>query len=143
MANWLQELLEMEIDVVWRALYCVGFYGNFTPCRMLCIWHIVAPFWCTRLTNYVVHCIFVGVAVGGGWQALVAYINLGCYYIFGLPLGYLLGYKAILGVMVKHFNSICTFKLFALKKLYYKCHNISFVIVSKNRIGPIISFYFP
>lgn len=41
-----------------------------------------------------------GVAIGGGWQALVAYINLGCYYIFGLPLGYLLGYAAKLGTKV-------------------------------------------
>ncbi|KAK4350875.1 hypothetical protein RND71_030188 [Anisodus tanguticus] len=41
--------------------------------------------------------VISGVAVGGGWQALVAYINLGCYYIFGLPLGYLLGYVAKLG----------------------------------------------
>ncbi|XP_026458476.1 protein DETOXIFICATION 35-like [Papaver somniferum] len=32
--------------------------------------------------------VISGVAVGGGWQALVAYINLACYYIFGLPLGY-------------------------------------------------------
>ncbi|KHN12158.1 Protein TRANSPARENT TESTA 12 [Glycine soja] len=39
-----------------------------------------------------------GVAIGGGWQALVAYINLGCYYLFGLPLGFLLGYTANLGV---------------------------------------------
>ncbi|KAJ9139859.1 hypothetical protein P3X46_030554 [Hevea brasiliensis] len=39
-----------------------------------------------------------GVAIGSGWQALVAYINIGCYYIFGLPLGFLLGYKANLGV---------------------------------------------
>ncbi|KAI3990709.1 hypothetical protein MKX01_023009 [Papaver californicum] len=31
-------------------------------------------------------------------SALVAYINLACYYIFGLPLGFLLGYKANLGV---------------------------------------------
>ncbi|KAK4492744.1 hypothetical protein RD792_000063, partial [Penstemon davidsonii] len=43
--------------------------------------------------------VISGVAVGGGWQAMVAYINLGCYYIFGLPLGYLLGYVADLGVM--------------------------------------------
>lgn len=42
--------------------------------------------------------VISGVAVGGGWQALVAYINLACYYIFGLPLGYLLGFKANLGV---------------------------------------------
>ncbi|KAL9661303.1 hypothetical protein QQ045_026127 [Rhodiola kirilowii] len=43
--------------------------------------------------------VISGVAIGGGWQALVAYINLGCYYVFGLPFGYLLGYKADLGVM--------------------------------------------
>ncbi|KAK6155669.1 hypothetical protein DH2020_009917 [Rehmannia glutinosa] len=43
--------------------------------------------------------VISGVAVGGGWQALVAYINLACYYIFGLPLGYILGYVANLGVV--------------------------------------------
>ncbi|THU58441.1 hypothetical protein C4D60_Mb03t14280 [Musa balbisiana] len=41
-----------------------------------------------------------GVAVGGGWQALVAYINLGCYYIFGLPLGFLMGYALHWGTLV-------------------------------------------
>lgn len=41
-----------------------------------------------------------GVAIGGGWQATVAYINLGCYYIFGLPLGFLLSHVADFGVMV-------------------------------------------
>ncbi|CAI9771930.1 unnamed protein product [Fraxinus pennsylvanica] len=43
--------------------------------------------------------VISGVAIGGGWQALVAYINLGCYYIFGIPLGYVLGYVAKFGVM--------------------------------------------
>ncbi|KAK1266181.1 Protein TRANSPARENT TESTA 12 [Acorus gramineus] len=42
--------------------------------------------------------VISGVAIGGGWQALVAYINLACYYIFGLPLGFILGYVAHLGV---------------------------------------------
>ncbi|KAF6162232.1 hypothetical protein GIB67_008361 [Kingdonia uniflora] len=42
--------------------------------------------------------VISGVAVGGGWQALVAYINLACYYVFGLPLGFLLGYKVNWGV---------------------------------------------
>lgn len=41
-----------------------------------------------------------GVAIGGGWQGLVAYINLGSYYVFGIPLGYLLGYVANFGVKV-------------------------------------------
>ncbi|CAI0470304.1 unnamed protein product [Linum tenue] len=39
-----------------------------------------------------------GVAVGGGWQALVAYINLFCYYAVGLPLGFFLGYKTSMHV---------------------------------------------
>ncbi|XP_031502769.1 protein DETOXIFICATION 35 isoform X2 [Nymphaea colorata] len=42
--------------------------------------------------------VISGIAIGGGWQALVAYINLGCYYVFGLPLGIILGYKLDLGV---------------------------------------------
>ncbi|XP_074264963.1 protein DETOXIFICATION 34-like [Silene latifolia] len=47
--------------------------------------------------------VIAGVAVGGGWQALVAYINLFCYYGVGLPLGLLLGYKTTLGVEVINF----------------------------------------
>ncbi|KAL2927494.1 Protein DETOXIFICATION 33, partial [Bienertia sinuspersici] len=39
-----------------------------------------------------------GVAVGAGWQSLVALINIGCYYLVGLPVGALLGYKFDLGV---------------------------------------------
>lgn len=41
--------------------------------------------------------VLSGVAVGGGWQALIAYINLGCYYIVGVPVGLLLGYYFNLG----------------------------------------------
>ncbi|KAJ0025490.1 hypothetical protein Pint_08405 [Pistacia integerrima] len=44
--------------------------------------------------------VLSGVAVGSGWQAMVAYINLGCYYIVGLPLGILMGWVFDLGVMV-------------------------------------------
>ncbi|KAL6963904.1 hypothetical protein U1Q18_034911 [Sarracenia purpurea var. burkii] len=39
-----------------------------------------------------------GVAVGAGWQYLVALINTGCYYIVGLPIGAVLGYALKLGV---------------------------------------------
>ncbi|KAL5715132.1 hypothetical protein ACHQM5_016999 [Ranunculus cassubicifolius] len=39
-----------------------------------------------------------GVAVGAGWQFQVAFVNFGCYYVFGLPIGALLGYKFGLGV---------------------------------------------
>nr|KJB14540.1 hypothetical protein B456_002G130000 [Gossypium raimondii] len=43
--------------------------------------------------------VLSGVAVGGGWQSLVAYINIGCYYIVGLPAGCLLGFTFGFGVM--------------------------------------------
>uniref|UniRef100_M4EIH4 Core Histone H2A/H2B/H3 domain-containing protein n=1 Tax=Brassica campestris TaxID=3711 RepID=M4EIH4_BRACM len=36
--------------------------------------------------------VLSGVAVGSGWQSFVAYINLGCYYFVGLPLGYVMGW---------------------------------------------------
>ena len=45
-----------------------------------------------------------GVAVGVGWQGSVGYINLACFYLFGLPLGYILGYVADFGVMVLKFS---------------------------------------
>lgn len=43
---------------------------------------------------------YKGVAVGSGWQALVAYINVACYYFVGLPLGAFLGFKLCFGVKV-------------------------------------------
>ncbi|KAK4276849.1 hypothetical protein QN277_014954 [Acacia crassicarpa] len=36
--------------------------------------------------------VLSGVAVGCGWQALVAYVNIGSYYLVGIPLGILLGW---------------------------------------------------
>ncbi|KAI3966638.1 hypothetical protein MKW92_030381 [Papaver armeniacum] len=42
--------------------------------------------------------VLSGVAVGSGWQASVAYINVSCYYIIGLPLGAALGWGFHLGV---------------------------------------------
>lgn len=36
--------------------------------------------------------VLSGVAVGCGWQAFVAYVNVGCYYVVGVPLGVLLGF---------------------------------------------------
>ncbi|MQL83357.1 hypothetical protein Taro_015827 [Colocasia esculenta] len=36
--------------------------------------------------------VLSGVAVGCGWQAFVAYVNVGCYYLVGIPLGAVLGF---------------------------------------------------
>ncbi|XP_061371737.1 protein DETOXIFICATION 27-like [Gastrolobium bilobum] len=42
--------------------------------------------------------VLSGVAVGCGWQAFVAYVNIGCYYLIGLPLGILMGWVFNSGV---------------------------------------------
>ncbi|KNA09774.1 hypothetical protein SOVF_150470 [Spinacia oleracea] len=42
--------------------------------------------------------VLSGVAVGSGWQSIVAYVNIGSYYFIGIPLGLLLGWKLHGGV---------------------------------------------
>ncbi|KAG9132739.1 hypothetical protein Leryth_014024 [Lithospermum erythrorhizon] len=42
--------------------------------------------------------VLSGVAVGSGWQSKVAYVNIACYYIIGLPLGVLMGWVFHTGV---------------------------------------------
>ncbi|GFP82649.1 protein transparent testa 12 [Phtheirospermum japonicum] len=39
-----------------------------------------------------------GVAIGAGWQAMIANVNIVCYYVFGVPLGLILGYTLNMGV---------------------------------------------
>lgn len=47
--------------------------------------------------------------MGGGWQALVAYINLGCYYVFGLPLGFAFGYWLHWGVKARDQSALLSY----------------------------------
>ncbi|GAU45940.1 hypothetical protein TSUD_238420 [Trifolium subterraneum] len=51
---------------------------------------------CVVINN--VQPVLSGVAIGAGWQAAVAYVNIACYYLFGIPVGLILGYKVDLGV---------------------------------------------
>ncbi|XP_038705162.1 protein DETOXIFICATION 40-like [Tripterygium wilfordii] len=51
--------------------------------------------------------VLSGVAVGCGWQAFVAYVNVGCYYLVGIPLGVLLGFYFNLGAKGIWSGMIC------------------------------------
>ncbi|KAI4366552.1 hypothetical protein MLD38_022415 [Melastoma candidum] len=49
----------------------------------------------------VINCVqpvFSGMAVGCGWQALATIVNLGSYYVVGLPLGIMLGWLLPFGI---------------------------------------------
>ncbi|KAK7380355.1 hypothetical protein VNO78_32863 [Psophocarpus tetragonolobus] len=48
-----------------------------------------------------------GVVVGSGWQVMVGYINLACYYIVGLPIGIFLGVNQHLGVKGLWGGTLC------------------------------------
>ncbi|KAK7250606.1 hypothetical protein RIF29_33139 [Crotalaria pallida] len=43
--------------------------------------------------------VLSGVAIGAGWQTAVAYVNIACYYLFGVPMGLIFGYKLDFGVL--------------------------------------------
>ncbi|KAK9277407.1 hypothetical protein L1049_006950 [Liquidambar formosana] len=59
-----------------------------------------------KLTPLLAFCIFVnnlqpilsGVAIGAGWQYFVAFVNIGCYYLLGVPLGLIMGFVLDWGV---------------------------------------------
>ncbi|XP_030960943.1 protein DETOXIFICATION 29-like [Quercus lobata] len=59
-----------------------------------------------ELTPVLAFCIIInnvqpvlsGVAIGAGWQGIIAYVNIACYYVLGIPLGLILGYKLDWGV---------------------------------------------
>ncbi|CAL1356668.1 unnamed protein product [Linum trigynum] len=53
---------------------------------------------CSILLNSI-QPVLSGVALGAGWQSIVAYINIACYYLVGIPVGVVLGY--VFGMQVK------------------------------------------
>ncbi|KAK1397368.1 Protein TRANSPARENT TESTA 12 [Heracleum sosnowskyi] len=53
---------------------------------------------CSILLNSI-QPVLSGVAVGDGWQSIVAYVNIACYYLIGIPIGVVLGY--VLELQVK------------------------------------------
>ncbi|KAJ0079254.1 hypothetical protein Patl1_23582 [Pistacia atlantica] len=42
--------------------------------------------------------VLSGVSVCAGWQSIVAYVNLSCYYLIGIPIGAAFGYYYHYGV---------------------------------------------
>uniref|UniRef100_A0A7N0TB79 Protein DETOXIFICATION n=1 Tax=Kalanchoe fedtschenkoi TaxID=63787 RepID=A0A7N0TB79_KALFE len=57
----------------------------------------LCPFLAVTIILNGVQPVLSGVAVGCGWQTFVAYVNVICYYAFGIPVGALLGFYFNLG----------------------------------------------
>ncbi|CAA7048577.1 unnamed protein product [Microthlaspi erraticum] len=52
----------------------------------------LCPFLAVTIILNGIQPVLSGVAVGCGWQTYVAYVNIGCYYIVGIPVGCILGF---------------------------------------------------
>lgn len=72
--------------------------------------------------------IFVskGVAIGAGWQSIVAYVNIGCYYLIGIPTGILLGKLIHLEVKVSYHLHALAFSPISLYHKLSFCFQIIF-----------------
>ncbi|CAH2047953.1 unnamed protein product, partial [Thlaspi arvense] len=57
----------------------------------------LSPFLAITIVLNGIQPVLSGVAVGCGWQAFVAYVNIGCYYIVGIPIGFVLGFTYDMG----------------------------------------------
>ncbi|XVF30684.1 hypothetical protein REPUB_Repub16aG0079400 [Reevesia pubescens] len=51
--------------------------------------------------------VLTGVAIGSGFQSMVAIVNLGCYYVVGLPIGAVFGYVLHLEVTGLWIGLLC------------------------------------
>ncbi|XP_061338871.1 protein DETOXIFICATION 21-like [Gastrolobium bilobum] len=51
----------------------------------------LSPFLAVSVLLNSVQPVLSGVSIGAGWQSIVAYVNIGCYYLIGIPVGVVIG----------------------------------------------------
>ncbi|XP_042451291.1 protein DETOXIFICATION 33-like [Zingiber officinale] len=88
-------IIFFSLVLAFRDVYGVPFTNSADVVRAVSDLAVVFAF--TLLLNSV-QPVLSGVAVGAGWQWLVAYVNLGCYYGVGIPIGGLLAFYYNFGV---------------------------------------------
>ncbi|XP_042376166.1 protein DETOXIFICATION 30-like isoform X2 [Zingiber officinale] len=88
-------ILFFSLVLFLRDVYGIPFTNS--PEVVHAITDLALVFACTLLLSSI-QPVLTGVAVGAGWQTLVAYVNLGCYYLVGIPAGYILSFYFDLGV---------------------------------------------
>lgn len=95
MSSALIGLFFFALVLITRDVYALPFTNSPVVAHVVSKLAVIFSF--TLLLNSI-QPVLTGVAVGAGWQWLVAYVNVGCYYIVGLPLGFLLGATFNFGV---------------------------------------------
>ncbi|KAL6332196.1 hypothetical protein AAG906_001910 [Vitis piasezkii] len=94
LVSFIIAVIEAIVVLSLRHVISYAFTGGATVAKEV---SDLCPFLAITLILNGVQPVLSGVAVGCGWQAFVAYINVGCYYVVGIPLGCVLGFKFDLG----------------------------------------------
>ncbi|KAJ9689761.1 hypothetical protein PVL29_012443 [Vitis rotundifolia] len=94
LVSFIIAVIEAIVVLSLRHVISYAFTGGATVAKEV---SDLCPFLAVTLILNGVQPVLSGVAVACGWQAFVAYINVGCYYVVGIPLGCVLGFKFDLG----------------------------------------------
>ncbi|KAJ9689760.1 hypothetical protein PVL29_012443 [Vitis rotundifolia] len=97
LVSFIIAVIEAIVVLSLRHVISYAFTGGATVAKEV---SDLCPFLAVTLILNGVQPVLSGVAVACGWQAFVAYINVGCYYVVGIPLGCVLGFKFDLGAKV-------------------------------------------
>ncbi|XAR68097.1 hypothetical protein NMG60_11003107 [Bertholletia excelsa] len=88
-------VIEAIVVFALRNVISYAFTGGETVARAV---SELSPFLAVTILLDGVQPVLSGVAVGCGWQVFVARVNVACFYIVGIPFGWLLGFHLKLGV---------------------------------------------
>ncbi|KAL3511333.1 hypothetical protein ACH5RR_030734 [Cinchona calisaya] len=81
----------------------------------------LTPFLGVSIIFTCLQCALSGVAIGAGWQNMVACINAGCYFLLGVPLSILMGFKFDMGVKGIWYGMLVGLSLQAGSLLWMTC----------------------
>ncbi|XAR55389.1 hypothetical protein NMG60_11035445 [Bertholletia excelsa] len=95
LTSFLIAVMEAITVLVLRHVISYAFTGGETVAKAV---SELCPFLVVAMLLNGVQPVLSGVAVGCGWQTFVAFVNVFCFYVVGIPLGAVLGFRFKLGV---------------------------------------------
>lgn len=92
--SFLLSVFEAIVVLSWRHVISYAFTDSPAVAEAVAD---LSPFLAITIVLNGIQPVLSGVAVGCGWQAFVAYVNIGCYYVVGIPVGFVLGFTYDMG----------------------------------------------
>ncbi|KAI3430027.1 uncharacterized protein J3R85_008302 [Psidium guajava] len=88
-------LASIEAVIMGTALFCCRHVLGYAYSNEKQVVHyigVMTPLICLSIFMDSIQAVLSGVARGSGWQRIGAYVNIGAFYLIGLPIGLILGF---------------------------------------------------